>query len=74
MEMTDQVRALEGARVSVALRDGSRIDDCQLVAANRRGTGTVWLFWNARDLFVPAQDVVDLWEAHSPAIMPSSLR
>ena len=60
--MTDQMRALEGRQVSVALRGGDRIDDCQLVSGGRRGTGTVWLFWNTMDVFVPAEDVVDVWE------------
>jgi hypothetical protein len=49
--------------VSVALRNGSRIDDCQLVSAPRaHRTGTVWLFSNGDDLFVSVTDVVDVWE------------
>ena len=31
----DQLKALEGRQVSIALRDGSRIDYCQLVSAGR---------------------------------------
>jgi hypothetical protein len=54
---------LEGRQVNVALRNGSRIDDCQLVSAPRAGTDTLWLFSNGDDLFVPAGDVVDVWEA-----------
>jgi hypothetical protein len=61
--MTTQVlHTLEGRQVSVALRNGSRIDDCQLVAAPRAGTATLWLFSNGDDLFVPAGDVTDVWE------------
>ena len=43
-ERMSELRCLEGRQVSVALADGSRIDDCQLVSAGRYGTGTVWLF------------------------------
>jgi hypothetical protein len=65
--MSDQMRALEGRQVSVALRGGSRIDDCQLVSGGRVGTGTVWLFWNTMDVFIPAIDVLDVWEASTSA-------
>jgi hypothetical protein len=56
------VRELEGRQVSVALRDGSRIDDCQLVSAGRGSTRTLWLY-DGQDLFVPLQQVIDLWES-----------
>lgn len=67
--MNRKFRPLEGHHVSVALRDGSRIDDCQLVSAGRNGATTIWLFSNHADVFVPLQDVVDLWE---PAPLLSS--
>ncbi|MGH9281808.1 MAG: hypothetical protein ACRD0S_02605 [Acidimicrobiales bacterium] len=57
-----QFARLEGCRVSVALRDGSRFDDCQLVSTGRHGVSKIWLFNNGEDTFVPADDVVDLWE------------
>lgn len=56
-------RLLEGRQVCVALRNGSRIDDCQLVSAGRMSTDTLWLFSNGADLFLPIDDVLDLWEA-----------
>lgn len=59
---TITLHGLEGRQVSVALRNGSRIDDCQLVAAPRVGTATLWLFSNGDDLFVSTSDVVDVWE------------
>ena len=63
LEMTDTtLHGLEGRQVSLALCDGSRIDDCQLVAAPRAGTATLWLFSNGDDLFVSSGDVVDVWE------------
>jgi hypothetical protein len=53
---------LEGRQVSVALDDGSRIDDCQLVSFGRHNVGTVWLVANGDDLFIPVKRVVDIWE------------
>lgn len=58
---------LEGREVSVALDDGSRIDGCQLVSAGRPGVGTLWVFVNGADRFVPLQRVVEVWEAADPA-------
>jgi hypothetical protein len=54
---------LEGHQVNVALTDGSRLDDCQLVSAGHHGTKTLWLYVNGGDLFVPVADVTDAWEA-----------
>lgn len=54
---------LEGRRVSVALTDGTRLDDCELVSAGHHGTSTLWLYVNGDDLFVPVAEVTDAWEA-----------
>jgi hypothetical protein len=35
-----QLATLEGRQVSLALRNGDRIDDAQLVSARRNGAGT----------------------------------
>jgi len=59
---TIELHRLEGRQVGVALRNGARIDDCQLVAAPRVGTATLWLFSNGDDVFVAAGDVIDVWE------------
>ena len=53
---------LEGRRVSLALTDGSRIDDCELVSAGH-GAATLWLYVNGGDVFVPVANVTDAWEA-----------
>jgi hypothetical protein len=53
---------LEGRHVSVALLDGSRIDDCELVSAGHHGMQSLWLYSNGADTFVPLGDVTDLWE------------
>ena len=55
------IRRLEGHHVSVCLGDGTRIDDCQLVSAGRRGA-TLWVVAAGEDRFVSVDDVVDLWE------------
>jgi hypothetical protein len=60
---SDGLRQWEGRQVSVALADGSRIDDCQLVSAGRNAAGTLWLFTNGSDLFVCIDDVTAVWEA-----------
>jgi hypothetical protein len=53
---------LEGHRVSVALRDGSRIDDCELVCAGRQDVPAVWLHTNGADAFFSVDDIVEIWE------------
>lgn len=60
---SNTVQLLEGRQVCVALRNGSRIDDCQLVSAGRISTDTLWLFSNGADLFVSVDEVLDVWEA-----------
>jgi hypothetical protein len=57
----DQLRILEGRHVSLALRDGSRIDDCQLVSAGRAGA-RMWIFTQGVDVFLSLNDLVDAWE------------
>jgi hypothetical protein len=57
-----QLRTFEGRQVSLSLRNGTRIDDCQLVSGGRRGVGTVWVFANGGDSFLPLHDVTDVWQ------------
>jgi hypothetical protein len=56
-----EYRALLGHQVSVALTDGSRIDDCQLVSATGGRVRQLWLFADGEDLFVAADRVADVW-------------
>ena len=58
---------LEGRQVSVALHDGTRIHDSNLVSSGRRRARTLWLFANGEDVFVPLDDVVDVWETPAAA-------
>jgi len=55
-------RRLEGRRVSLALADGSRIDDCALVSAGRGEGRCLWVYNNGADTFVSAAEITDLWE------------
>ena len=59
-------RPFEGHQVNVALRDGSRIDDSQLVSAGRNRASAIWLFSNNADIFIPFEDIVALWETNPP--------
>jgi hypothetical protein len=61
-ERIDQLRVLEGRQVSLALRDGSRIDDCQLVSVGRAKVRSVWIFTQGLDLFLSLNDLIDVWE------------
>lgn len=60
-----EARRLEGSSVCVALADGSRLDDVQLVSA--RGNLSIWLFDCGEDVFVALSEVVDIWPALRPA-------
>jgi len=60
--VTSLIGHLEGRRVNLALADGSRLDDCELVSAGH-GAPTLWLFVNGNDVFVPVDVVTDAWEA-----------
>ena len=58
-----ELRMFEGRQVSVALADGSRIDDCSLISAGRSRARTVWVFVNGIDVFIHPADVVAVWES-----------
>ncbi|HEY8525255.1 MAG TPA: hypothetical protein VIL48_09840 [Acidimicrobiales bacterium] len=65
-ERRNRIRSLEGQSVCVALADGTRLDDCQLVSACRHGTRTLWLYANGADRFVALDMIVDIWESAAP--------
>ena len=58
-------KGLEGQRVSIALTNGSRIDDCALISAGRSGDDRLWLYSNGADTFVARAEVTDIWEVAS---------
>jgi hypothetical protein len=57
------LKSLEGQHVCIALDDGSRIDDCQLVSAPRGQADRVWVCVGDRDVFVAAEAIADAWPA-----------
>jgi hypothetical protein len=63
--LSELTKNLEGRRVSVALADGSRIDDCELVSGAHHGTHSLWLYSNGADTFIAVGHVTDLWESRS---------
>jgi hypothetical protein len=60
-----ELQGLEGRKVCVALVDGSRIDDCQLVSIGRGRVDTLWVYTHTGDSFIPFTDVVDIWPTTS---------
>jgi hypothetical protein len=66
-QAVEELRKFEGRQVSVAVADGSRIDDCSLVSAGRGRADTVWVFVNGGDIFIRLADVVAVWEAQNPS-------
>jgi hypothetical protein len=64
MTMTSlNLRPLEGHRVSFALADGSRIDDCELISAPRMHSARVWICVSGMDVFLPLASIRDVWES-----------
>ena len=61
-------RPFEGRTISIALADGSRIDDCQLISAGRHGVASLWVFVSGVDTFIPASQVIAVWESGTPVI------
>ena len=58
-----RLQSLRGRSVDVALRNGTRIDDCRLVSAGRSSTSTVWLVSNGADVFVRRDELLAVWPA-----------
>lgn len=56
-----QFRSLEGQRVGIALTDGSRIDDCELISLARTGLQTLWLLVDGLDVFIPVAAIETIW-------------
>lgn len=64
VEKRRELRRFEGSTVSLALADGSRLDDVNLVSA--RGM-TLWVFACGEDRFVPVTSVIDAWPSTAAA-------
>ena len=61
-----KLQNLEGRTVSIALAGGFRIDECQLVSLPAAAAETFWVYTEGEDRFLPAAQVLDLWEAMPP--------
>ena len=59
-----ELHRFEGLNVSIALADGSRLDDVTLISA--RGA-TLWVFAGGEDRFLPVAQVVEAWPADAAA-------
>jgi hypothetical protein len=72
--MMSDLRELEGLVVGLALADGSRIDECRLVAAPRSNVTSVWVYSDGDDVFLPRESIRDAWEIVPPRATVRSRR
>jgi hypothetical protein len=56
------LRRLEGHRVTLALADGSRLDEVILVSCGRNRATTLWLDVDGIDVFVSRSEVLEAFE------------
>lgn len=56
-----QLRELQGRLVGLALATGDRIDECHLVSS-RKHLGSVWIYADGEDAFIPVEEIRDCWE------------
>ncbi len=59
-----ELHRFEGLNVSIALADGSRLDDVTLSSARR---ATLWVFACGEDRFIPVAQVIEAWPADAAA-------
>jgi hypothetical protein len=62
-DRTTDLRSIEGRQVNLALRDGTRIDDANLVSGGRNRLDHLWIFVDGEDVFVARADVLEVWQA-----------
>jgi hypothetical protein len=61
--LRDRLSALIGKNVDLALDDGTRLDNCQLVSLpRRRHIGTAWIVNGGDDAFVAVDAITEFWE------------
>jgi hypothetical protein len=65
----EELRALEGREVTLALSHGRRVDAAWLVSVAPGGSDDVWLFVAGADQFVPLAEIVDFFEPR-PLVTP----
>ena len=59
------LRDLEGQSVSLALADGSRLDEVVVVSAGRGRVSSLWLDVGGMDLFIHQSQVVGAWKTEN---------
>ena len=52
--------------MSLALTGGTHMDACSLVSAGRAPVGTLWVFADGDDTFIPLHQVIDIRATASP--------
>jgi hypothetical protein len=67
--VTTNLRALEGKRVKITLRDGSCLHDYEVVSGPRSRVHTLWLFGRGADVFVAADDIYAADEDRSSEVV-----
>jgi hypothetical protein len=55
-----ELRGLEGLQVSMTLTDGTHMETCSVVSAGRASVGTLWVFADGADTFIPLHEVIDI--------------
>ena len=64
-----ELGALEGDRVDLILRDGTRLDDCLLVSRGRLWAKSIWVVSDEIDHFIHRRDILSV-EASVTAAPP----
>jgi hypothetical protein len=59
-ELLAELRALEGERVDLTLRDGTRLEDCDLVSAGRLWAKSIWVVRDEIDHFIHIRDLLSV--------------
>jgi hypothetical protein len=62
-DWSSRLRSIEGRQVSIALNNGVRFDDCELVSMGHHRVASLWLFADGADVFVPFDAILDVWES-----------
>ena len=61
--MRQRLAALQGSRVNLALDDGTRLDDCELISLSRsQRVRTAWIVRGGDDTFVCVDAISDVCE------------
>jgi hypothetical protein len=65
-ELLAELRALEGERVDLTLRDGSQLEDCDLISIGRLWAKSIWVLREDADLVISVVDILSVRPASAP--------